>query len=209
MIPNLETRYEVVESTSSKLVFRQQYSMGEQFHLIAKGKRLLPGTIAVIIVIVVIVVMVLILGSNSGKPYLDAIVLAITLIPVIGGFSLGMLIISLSNKFYAFSWLTTTTLDKDCGTIEVEACRISKIGDLITSRFNRHNQFPLMSTTTVSMMPVIVNRYYRNPPLYVLRLASTTWKPVDVFRSTNVEIALDLKRLIEGFLQGGSAVGTI
>jgi hypothetical protein len=203
MIPDLESRYEVVESTSSRLVFRQQYSTSDKQRQVFRRSVVIPIIIVLGIFLVVNLTMNVTVGGNNSSEYPFDFFPAFLM-----GFVIIMVAILRSRRF-GFTWLITTTLDKDRGTIELEGLRVSRSGEVMASRLNKFKQYPLTSTEMFSIEPVIVNGISRTTELYGLRLSCKGWLPVFVFQSTNREIVADLKRLVEGFLKGAGAPSTV
>lgn len=207
MIPNFESRYEVVESTSHRLVFRQQYSTSDIQRQFFGAARVVPLIIVMVFFIGVFVAINLTFAFSFQGAF------GLTIFPVVFPIILACLCILLAitrSKRFGLGMQVTTTLDKDRGTIEIDGRRLSRSGEVMASRFNRYKQFPLTATTMFTIEPVMVNRRrYQTNALYGLRLSCSSWLPIFVFQSTNVEIVTDLKRLLDGFLQGGGVTGTI
>jgi hypothetical protein len=207
MASGLEKGYELLESTNSRLAFSQHYSMGEKIQLTTKGKRRFPAIIVTVAIILVVAVLILSI-TYIGPPSMNWILLPYALMIGFIGFCAVLAILSRSRWFTEITMQYTTTLDKNLATIEVEKCRISTTGERMQSRANRHYQFPLMSIISFSMVPDTANPDYY-VPTYELKVTIANSRPLSLFLSSNAEIVLDLKRLVETFLQGGGVSSTL
>jgi hypothetical protein len=208
-MPIMDARYEVVESTSSRLVFRQQYftnDLANMKWLNPRAAGTFPATKVLQLVFSLLFCAMIVIEAFL------AFVLRFSMTALVIPFLVTCLIIIgliIRFRLLGIGYQSTTTLDKDRGTIEIDGDMISKSGERLKTKFNRHERFPLASTTTFSTEPVWANRKYdQTNTLHGLRLSCSNLQPVFVFQSTNVEFVTDLKRLVDEFLQGGGPSDT-
>lgn len=177
--------------------------MDDLFRQIRRGGIIVPIVIFEVMMILIIVVM----GLSGAFSLRDSPLMALVVIQVLV-LCLFIVIPVLRHVRWGLAMHVTTTFDKDLGTIVIEGHRVSRSGEILQSRLDRVRQYPLPSTWMFSIQPVILGRKrHQTIALYQLRILNSGWQPISIFQSTNVEMVTDLKRLVEGFLQGGDATG--